>query len=109
MAVSKVDAYLWTFSHLWLTLSHFRHPKVRPIPLGISNLLKTHDSYKQVVDLSQNLKPFHERKTLLYLMYYEWTNEPIRKAASKYFRQHIGNSSDVVFDIKENQDDVMSF
>ena len=108
MTVSKVDAYLWTFSYLWLTLSHFRHPKLRPIPLGISNADRTHESYKKVIDLSRNLKPFHERKTLLYLMYYEWTNEPVRKAASKYFRQHFGNSSDVVIDTKESYYDVMS-
>lgn len=71
-----------------------KHPKLRPIPLGVANEYWNHGNVTILKAVSRRLKPFHQRKTLLYVDSFSETNSD-RIEIRQYFLNHFDNDSAV--------------
>ena len=67
------------------------------ILLGIANEHLPYGNISLLKEISRRLKPFEERKNLLYVNFNNGTNPEIRNKAYEYFKTNFGNSTDVDF------------
>lgn len=82
---------------LFFKIRFFRNPKLRPLPVGIANENWPHGDVNTVRNLSRQLKPFTQRKTLLYINFSLDTNLKARNRTIRYMKKAFGKKEDVYF------------